>query len=124
MAVQLPVLEVSLIAEEDLTNYQYHFVSLSTTDGYVKAVDSTSEQVIGVLQNTPNVGETAAVMIIGITKVVAGVALNAADVVDAEYISATDSGKAIVYVSGGEKLGIVMLSASAEDKYATVLLTI
>jgi hypothetical protein len=124
MAVKLPVLEMSFIAEEDLSDYQYHFVSLSTTEGYVKAIDTTSEQVIGILQNKPTLGESAEVMIIGVSKVVAGEGLNPNDVVDAEFISATDSGKAINYVAGGDKLGIVIIAASAEDKLASILLTI
>ena len=124
MAVKLPVLEVSFIAEEDLSDYQYHFVALSTTEGYVKAIDTTSETVIGVLQNKPTIGESASIMTIGISKVVAGEALNPNDVVDAEFISATDSGKAIVYVSGGDRLGIVIIAASAEDKLASIRLTI
>lgn len=121
MAIEKQVLTMSYIAEEDLSSYQYRFIALSTTENYVKAIDSTSEETIGVLQNAPESGQTAVVMILGITKVVAGSALNPGDIVDAEYISATDSGKAIAYTDG-ERKGVVLVGASAENKYASILL--
>lgn len=124
MAIQLPVLEMSFIAEDDFSNYQYRFVCLSTTEGYVKLADSTSEQVIGVLQNAPDEGETANVIMLGVTKVVASEALNPNDIVDCQYVSGADTGKAISYVTGGDKLGIVIIAASAENKIASIFLTI
>ena len=122
MAIQLPLYTISLIAEEDMSDYQYRFIGLSTTEGYCKLLDSTSEEVIGILQNQPESGQAASICIFGISKVVAAEALNPADIVDAEYISSTDSGKAITFVSGGQRLGIVLIAASAENKYASVLL--
>ena len=122
MAVSLPVTNISFIAEEDLSSYQYRFVALSTTQDYVKAIDTTAEEVIGILQNEPEAGETASVMIKGISKVVASESLNVNTIVDSEFISSTDSGKAITYVDGGQRLAIVIIAASAENKLASVLL--
>jgi len=122
MAINLPVLNISFIAEEDLSSYQYRFVALSTTQNYVKAIDTTAEEVIGILQNFPESGETASVMVKGISKVVAAESLNANDICDAEFISGTDSGKAIPVAEGGQRLCVVLIAASAENKLASVLL--
>jgi len=122
MAVNLNVLSISMIAEDDMSDFQYRYIGISTTEGYCKLLDSTSEEILGVLQNSPSEGQSATIMLFGISLVVASESLNCGTVVDAEYISGTDSGKAIPFQSGGQRLGIVLRSASQENKYASILL--
>lgn len=126
MAVELRGLDISFVAEEDLSDYQYHFVVLSSTEDYVRLPDSTSEVSIGILQNAPEEGEAAAVRVSGFSKNVSGEALTINDFVKPEYNSATDAGKAIAITSGDTLetglRALVVQGVSAEDYLAMVKL--
>lgn len=61
------------LAGADLSAKQYHFVKLSGTT--VVLCDDLTDVPIGVLQNTPDDGQPAEVVIIGITKVSSDAAL-------------------------------------------------
>lgn len=75
MAVEIPVLVKSFVAGEDLSAKQFFFVELNATTGSVELCDAATDIPIGILQNSPESGETADVMIVGITKVSASGAL-------------------------------------------------
>jgi hypothetical protein len=62
----------TLTAGADLSAKQFHFVEINVADGTVTAVDNATDRPIGVLQNTPEAGQAADVLITGGTKVVAG----------------------------------------------------
>ncbi len=93
MATENSILRLSFEAAEDLSDYQYHFVCLHSTEGKVRLPDSASERPIGILQNAPASGEEASVMVLGVSKLVANALLAVDTLVRHEYVGATDAGK-------------------------------
>lgn len=84
-----------LIAGEDLTAAQHHFVCLvDSTDNVVDLCDAVTDKPIGVLQNAPDSGEEATVCAIGITKVVAHAAIDTSD-----SIGTAEDGRADIYTA-------------------------
>jgi hypothetical protein len=69
MATYREALVVSFVAGADLRNYPFAPVRLDATGRVVLA--GANERAIGILQNKPNTGETASVMLYGISKAVA-----------------------------------------------------
>lgn len=66
------IIAPGIVADADLSTYQYHFVYLSTNHT-VGIATSTVAMPLGVLQNKPSAaGDAASVCIFGITKLVAG----------------------------------------------------
>jgi hypothetical protein len=80
MAYEIPGADkISLPAGGDLRLLQYHFVKLHT-DGTVLTISNDGDLPIGILQNAPNTGETAEIMLRGISKLAtvdAGVTIGA-----------------------------------------------
>jgi hypothetical protein len=70
MATYREALVVSFVAGTDLRNYPFAPVRLDATTGRV-VLAGANERAIGILQNKPNNGETASVMLYGISKAVA-----------------------------------------------------
>jgi hypothetical protein len=121
MSTENPVLMISAVAAEDLSNDQYRWVVLASTG--VRRPDSETEVVMGILQNAPVAGEAATVAVIGLSKIQMNDALGIGSFVKAEYVSAADAGKgkdaagALAYARA-----IVMEASGAEDDLATVML--
>lgn len=65
-------LKITLVAGADLSALQYTFVKLDST-GKAVACAALTDKPIGVLQNSPTSGQEAEVVVIGGTKVKAGV---------------------------------------------------
>ena len=68
---------VSFLADEDLTAYQWHLMMASSTPGYCQLLDIgplgntaavSGRMPIGVLTNSPSLGQEATVKVIGFTK--------------------------------------------------------
>jgi hypothetical protein len=74
MATYREALVVSFVAGADLRNYPFAPVRLDATGCVVLA--GANERAIGILQNKPNAGETASVMLYGISKAVAAGAIS------------------------------------------------
>lgn len=71
MATQLPLFTLpGFKAGADMSDDQFHLVKI-TDDEEVQTVDNVDDIPLGVLQNAPTSGETAQVMHLGISKVVA-----------------------------------------------------
>jgi hypothetical protein len=120
MSTENGILLESYEAAEDLSDDQYHFVVLNTS-GKVRRPDGADEAPVGILQNAPESGEAASVMLIGRSKLVANAALSVGDFVGPEYVGAADAGKGSkVDISKGAAM--VIEAASAEDDLASVLL--
>ncbi len=64
-------LNVSMKAGGDLRSSQYAFVSVSGSE-YVMLCRTSGEKMFGLLQNQPYSGDTAVVMVAGISKILAG----------------------------------------------------
>lgn len=69
-----PVLTESFVSTNDLRLKQYYFVKLSA-DRTVILPTADTDRPIGILQNKPNAGEMAEVMVIGRSPLVSGEAL-------------------------------------------------
>ncbi len=122
MATEQAVLRESFEAAEDLSDYQHHFVVLNTS-GKVRLPDSASEVALGVLQNAPESGQAAEVMIIGKSKVVANAALAVGAFVAPEYVAADDAGKASAATATYACVrGMIVEAAAAENDLASVFL--
>jgi hypothetical protein len=70
MAYEIPGADkISFPAGGDLRLLQYHFVRLNTSGAVVTMTADTGEYPVGILQNAPNTGETAELMLRGISKI-------------------------------------------------------
>ena len=121
MSTDKPVLIISGVAAEDLTNDQFRWMVLTST-GF-RRPDSEVEVAMGILQNAPAAGKAASVMVMGISKLQMNDALGIGAFVMPEYVSAADAGKgktaaaALAYARG-----IVIEASAAEDDLGSVAL--
>ena len=122
MATEQAIWRETWEAAEDLDDYQYHFVVLNSS-GKVRLPDSGDEVAVGILQNAPESGEAAEVMVIGKSKCVANAALTVGKFVKPEYVGATDAGKADDAGTWWDTArGMVVEAAGAEDDLCSVIL--
>jgi hypothetical protein len=78
---------------------------------------------VGVLQNAPNTGESADVMLVGVSKLVANDAIAVGVMIKAEYVDTADNGKADAADTDKDVvMGTVVHAAGAEDDLCSVLL--
>jgi hypothetical protein len=122
MATEQAIWRESFEAAEDLSDDQYHFVVLNSS-GKVRRPDTEDEVAIGILQNAPESGEAAEVMIVGKSKCVANGALTVGTFVKPEYVGAADAGKADDAGTWWDTArGMVVEAAGAEDDLCSVVL--
>jgi hypothetical protein len=108
-----PILDLTFIAGEDLSSYQYQVVELSSTQGEVIRHQTPHVFGVGVLRNKPVKGETAAVRIFGVTEVMAatgGLTLGSA-IGPAVNGSAPTSVSTNITTDGSETYGVVLESS-------------
>jgi hypothetical protein len=93
----------SFEAAADLSAKQYYFVKL-TSAGKVDVCAAVTDVPIGVLQNKPVAGQAATVLIIGISKVIADVALDEGNIIgtaaDGQAQVVTVGTETTVYIAG------------------------
>lgn len=122
MATEQAIWRETFAAAEDLSSDQYKFVVLNSS-GEVRRPDSEDEVAIGILQNAPESGRAAEVMIIGKSKLVANAALTIGTFVKPEYVSASDAGKADDAGTWWDtSRGMVVEPAGAENDLCSVIL--
>ena len=125
MAYEETLTVQSYDANADLSADQYKIVKVAADDAVDTASGST-EDIIGVLQGTPESGSSANVATAGITKVVAGEGVSAGDLVmsdadgKAELVTIMDAGGTLGDMT--RILGKVVNGAGAADEYASVLI--
>jgi hypothetical protein len=110
---------LSLVAKSDLRALQFTFVKV-LLGGEVEANTTSGGYVIGVLQNKPNVGETAEVAFGGVTKIVLG-----ATVGPAAEVMSDASGRAIAAPGGsapGDFVRGQLLEGGDADEIGTMCL--
>lgn len=73
-------LKITLESAADLSAKQYHFVKVNA-DGKAAICAATTDVPIGVLQNDPTAGQTAEIVVIGVTKISSDAALNEGDLI-------------------------------------------
>ena len=128
---------VSFLADEDLTAYQWHLMMASSAPGYCQLLDQISpgdvvgetgsgRMPIGVLTNSPSLGQEATVKVIGFTKAKAmvggcylfnGALLTASN--NGQFRSASDDATDPIFgiwfgpsITSGSAIGNVMLNMS------------
>ena len=111
MAYEKYLSTVSLEAESDLTDKQYHFVKVSNPFKCDLATDAT--EAVGVVVNNPRLGMSGAVVFNGIVKVKVA---DGATVTAGKGVAVTN-GEA----SGDGTLGVVLETVTGAG-YATILL--
>lgn len=123
MAYENPVLQMSFKAAEDMSSFQFHYVTLSDGDT-VKLLDAATDVPIGILQNKPSAaGQVADVMIMGISKCKANAAISVGTLVKAEFVGVADCGKADAADTDKDAVaGLVVYPSGAEDDLCSVLL--
>lgn len=122
MAVHFDGLDITLVAAEDLSSYQYRFVH-QASDTTVDLLDSGTEYPVGILQNAPADGETAVVRVAGTSKLVVNNQMQIGRFVKAEYVGAADNGKGDVCDTNHDNCRAVCIKAAgAENDVAGVLL--
>lgn len=111
---------ITLEAAEDLSAKQYNFVKLDANGKVVITdADSAGQIPIGVLQNAPESGEAATVMIVGVSKVEAGVAFDeGVRIACSDGSSAADNGQAVAADALDHVVG-QSITAGAADDYIT-----
>jgi hypothetical protein len=126
MAWENKVIDISLPADEDLSNDQYRIVILDATSGKVRRPNAATDIPLGVLQNAPDAADLAAVVrpigCGGISKVQLGATIGIGTIIGCEYVDAADAGKAIAAIATMYPVG-VLLDGGDEDGLGVALLT-
>jgi hypothetical protein len=118
MAFEDDVFDISFIAGEDLSAYQYHYVEL-TADNTVKVcTHATTQRAIGILQNKPASGKMARVRIMGVSRAYIGTAA----VAYGDFCGADADGHCITKNTNQYKYTGICIMGGASTKTATVLL--
>src|SRR5687767_7691241 len=121
MARELPFHKLSFVAAADLSagTNQFKYVKLDA-NGAVVAIAAATDIAIGVLQNTPALGQEAEVLVDGVTKLQADAALTPGTV-----IGTSADGQADAKVLGTDTTehanGIVLVGAAAAGNLCTAL---
>jgi len=102
------------IAGADLTTAQYKFVTLEA-DGTVILADATTDKIYGVLQNSPNTGQSALVKVTGQSKITASEVL-----ANEAFVSTTNAGLAVTSTSAQYARGVIVSPAGAPNDLAVI----
>lgn len=112
-------LRITLPAGADLSTKQYYFVKVNSSGQAVLCAAAT-DRPIGVLQNTPESGEEAAIVVVGGTKVVSSASID-----EGALIGTASTGKADAKVPGTDTteyaVGTVILAAGADNEILTAV---
>lgn len=115
MAIEQPCFKIGFMkAAADLSAKQFYCVEV-TADVTVNVNNAAGEEVLGILQNAPKLGEVADVMGIGVSKVIVGTGGLTAG---AQWEAAAD-GTAITATTGKVGKGTVLIGGTA-GQLATV----
>lgn len=119
MAFEIPVVVMTFVAGADLRTKQYHFVKITGVKT-VNVCDAVTDCPIGVLQNKPNIGETAEVMVIGVTKLSADAQIAALPA----FIGTSADGQGAAYVPGVDTTKYIVGQALETAGAASVLFSV
>ena len=115
MAYEVPVLNVpGQVASEDLSDWQFRYVYQSG-EGKVSKISAGDDPALGILQNRPKLGESAQVMMFGVSKCVAGSAFSLTAVLGHD-----DFGKASAGLAATHATAVSLEAATAADQIVTV----
>jgi len=110
---------ISLTAAADLSANQYYVVRADANGDVLLHDDGGDEFPLGVLQNAPASGETANVLIAGVTKVVAGTSFNPQNL-----LAAIDTtGKVSNVIAGNYVIGQPITASGADGDIVTAIVS-
>lgn len=110
----IPGKQITYVAGEDLSSHQYRFVKLNTSGLLVASGDG--EVAVGVLQNAPESGQDATVMIDGVSKVVLGGNVTAGDNIGSDAL-----GEAVTAAASDPIIGVAEVSGSDGETISILL---
>jgi hypothetical protein len=120
MAFEKPHLMLSLEANADLSTKQFRFCEIVAA-GKVDVCNAATDKPVGVLQNAPKAGETAELLVVGISKVDSDAALSRGDLIgtsaDGQADAKTPGTDTTEYV-----VGMVIEASGAAGGKATALI--
>ena len=123
MAIEHVILTLGGLAAADLRTKQYRAVVLGSDNTWNLPLTAITAKSIGILQNTPNLGEECVVAVAGISKAHAAEAMANGIIVAPEWKDDVgDSGKLQVCVTTQFPLGEVVFPSGAEDDLCSVLI--
>jgi hypothetical protein len=115
MAWEKPLEQISLIAAADLSSKQYYAIKVDS-DGKA-ALAGAGENAIGILQDTPALGNVGNVMTLGVSKAVYGGTVSAG-----ANLEVAAGGKLVAY-SSGAIVGVALEPGSANEIHSVLLVT-
>lgn len=105
MAVYQWGFDATFIADADLTTWQYRFVTVASTAGYVKAATGGSNPgPVGILQNSPSLGQEAQVRVFGFSKLV-GRDDGTCNMAFGRFLAASNGGQGYHPAAGSQFIG-------------------
>jgi hypothetical protein len=113
MATELPIEYMSRVAGADFTHDQYTYVTVDASGHVIPA--TLGANAIGVIVNTPGIGQTAQVMILGECMVYYGASVTAGQSVECDA-----TGRAIT-ATAGFVLGIALESGGVGELHTVLL---
>jgi len=116
MAWESPLQLASPVAGEDLSAKQYYAVKISSTG--VVSLSGAGENAIGILQNSPQEGEVASVMLLGISKAVYGASVTAG-----QNLAVDANGKLVPAAGNAAVVAIAWDGGSANEIHTVLLAT-
>lgn len=127
MAYQIgPNMVISLEAAEDLSTKQYHFV-LIDSDGKAANVSGDTNNPIGVLQNKPTSGQSAEVLIAGVSKLECNAAIaTPGDELSCNFTTSganAETGRAQASVAGQHIAGRLLTASGAQGDIVTAIVS-
>ena len=108
MAFEIPGRKITRVAGADLSALKHTFVVLDT-DGTVIAASADTEKPYGILQNNPTAGGEAEIMKDGVSKLIAGEAVNIGEPIG---MGATGRGMHYAYATATKFIVGTALSAT------------
>lgn len=121
MAYEMPIFTMTLVAGEDLSAKQFYFMEINTSTGMAEVCDAATDIPVGVLQNKPESGEEATILVLGISKVSSDAALTIGN-----WIGPSVDGQADAKVLGTDFTefigGRVIVASTAAGGLATAVI--
>ena len=108
---------VSLVAAEDLSDWQYKIVYIDSNGQAAQLDDGGGEIPAGVLQNAPTSGQTANVLVAGVTKATSNSGFALQNLLGTE----DSSGKLTNVIAGNYVVGQPITAPGADDDVFTAL---
>lgn len=114
-------LKISLEAASDLRAKQYYFVKVAGA-GTCDVIGGLTETPIGVLQNKPNTGEMAEIVVVGVTKLNADAGITAGELVGPSADGQADAKGATFAAVTNRVVGVALSTVSNAGEILTAVI--